>query len=212
MKHTILWLVFGLLVISNAVLALLLFTGDEDQSQAQSTPVELEEQTEVAGAVDGQPQVTAEEVVESDSSYDAQAANFSLDLSDSYQVIVEKDGGADSLRSTKLRIARSVSGSDSTVKAPADDYVKLEAYPSAINGTRDQFVTNDTALQGNFADEASSSVDGTQARRFTLEGAGKTIKYYFERDGNTYFIEAYDVSSGDTQLMLDDVVRGFSFN
>ncbi len=214
MKNTVIWLIFGLLVISNAVLALL-FLNERGKAASLAQPVAASEDAgEVAGETTSEQETTVSAAEESNERgvYRAKAANFSLTLDDEYSIIVENDGGSDNLRSTKLRIARSGSDAEAPVMSGSDDYVKIEAYPSNVNGTRDQFVTNDTALQGNFADEAASKVDGTQARRFTLEGVGKTIKYYYERDGITYFIESWDVSTGDTQLMLDDVVRGFSFN
>ena len=216
MKTTTTWLVIGFLTISNAVFALLYFTGDDPEATPVANTTEVVEEAEVAGATDVMQEAVKEVEVSSDnpdrSQYDAVSANFSLDLDPRYQVVVEKDGGSDELRSTILKIGRKGADENGTISLRADDYVKVEAYPSAINGTRDQFVTNDTALQGNFADEAASKVDGVQARKFTLEGVGKTVKYYFERDGITYFIESWDVSSGDTQVMVDDVVRGFSFN
>lgn len=213
MKTTLAWLAFGALIISNAVFAMLYFTGDE-------APADTARSSEVGEVAGESKQVmmseasaeAAAEQVQDRTSYTAEAAPFSLDLDSTYQVVVEKDGGADSERATQLKIGRKNTDEFGSVSLRADDYVKVEAYPSDFNGTRDQFITNDTALQGNFADESSSSVDGIQARRFELEGVGSTIKYYFEREGITFFIEAWDVSSGDTQVMLDDVVRGFSFN
>jgi len=206
MKNTVIWLLFGMLVISNAVLALLLITDESsDRAQAQSTPTEVATQTPL-------DEEASLGVVSERYEYAAQAADFSLSLGGEYRIVVENDEGSGKLRSTKLRIGRGSSSLPNAVQAAANDYVKVEAYPSSSNGTRDQFVNNDTALQGNFADESASSVDGVQARRFELEGVGKTVKYYFERQGLVYFIEAWDVSSGDTQIMLDDVLRGFNFN
>ncbi len=207
MKTTVVWLIFGLLVITNIVLGLLLMTGEGSEATAQ------ENTTEVAGeSTDAsQSSVEAGSAPQKPGEYSAKASKFTLALPEEYRIIVRHDGGEDSYRSTQLTIGRTT-GSSGPVESAADDYVKIEAYPSDVNGTRDQFVTADTALQGNSADEAAKKIDGTDARQFTLEGVGKTVKYYFERDGMTYFIEAYDVSSGDTQLMLDDAIRGFRFN
>ncbi len=207
-KTTLVWLAFGLLVISNLVLGLL-FLMSEDDPVAVETPTETLPQ--VASEVTDEPRVSAPVDEGGTDTYKAKAASFNLDLDPEYRIIVENDGGNDRLRSTKLKIARGSAGESGPIMSEAADYVKVEAYPSKFQGTRDQFVTADTALQGNFADEASTKIDGVQARKFTLEGVGKTIKYYFERDGITYFIESWDISSGDTKMMLDDVVRGFTF-
>ena len=218
MKTTITWLFVGLLLISNVVLGLLLFTGDEasEGSEALATDVgsEIAGEEELFMSDDTVEEVLAAETVveeETNTTYTAKAASFTLDIDEDYVVVVEKDGGVEAEQSTLLKIGRKNLENTGNIELHADDYVKVSAFPSNFNGTRDQFVTNDTALQGNVATEASSQIDGTQARKFTLNGVGKTIKYYFERGGETYLIEAWDVSSGDTQVMLNDVVDGFRF-
>ena len=220
MKTTIAWLVIGALVISNLVLGMLYFTSkDSDGVAATASSAESaversgndapEEQTPVIIHEEAQAEGVA---VEDKTKFSSETSNFELSISGDYQVIVEKDGGRGGQRSTTLKIGRKNADENGSVSLGANDYVKIEAYPSDINGTRDQFVTNDTALQGNIADEASTKIDGVQVRKFTLKGVGETIKYYFEHKGNTYFIESWDVSSGDTAVMLRDVVKGFNFN
>ena len=212
MRTTIGWLVFGLLITSNVVLGLLYITKDSGSTgSASQSP-----QAEVAGQQTDQfPSMGEDSAVSIDSDemveYEAVASNFKLSLSSNYQVVVERDGGDGSLRSTIVRIGRKGAGVNDAISLRSDDYVKIEAYPSDVNGTRDQFVTNDTALQGNEADETATTIDGVEARKFTLNGVGKTIKYYFERDGITYFIESWDVDSGDTLPLLNNVVKGFRF-
>lgn len=215
LKTTITWLVMGLLVISNIVLAMLYFSsGDEEPGVASTENVEqISEDVAPAEENVAQSEETVEVLPASENRtiYEAKASKFSLNIPSEYQVVVDRDGGSGGLHSTMIKIGRKNADEHGSVSLAADDYVKIEAYPSDVNGNRDEFVTNDTALQGNSADESSTNIDGTQARRFTLNGVGKTIKYYFERGGVTYFIEAWDISSGDTNIMLDDVIGGFRF-
>lgn len=215
MKTTLVWLALGMLVISNAVFAMLYFTKNDNAASVTTVANTTEEPAPTDVAAEEFPNMASQVATEATAertSYDAVAANFELNISPNFQVIVEKDGGDGSLRSTILKIGRKGTDDSGAISLKTDDFVKIEAFPSDVNGTRDQFVTSDTALQGNSADEAASEIDGVQARKFTLEGVGRTVKYFFERDGITYFIESWDVSSGDTLSMLNNVVKGFSFN
>ena len=136
---------------------------------------------------------------------------FALSLDPEYTIGVEVDGTFDGVSSTQLVIGRSSKENTSLVSLALNDYVRIEAYPSKGFGTRDQFITSDTSIQAGFAKETKAKVSGVEARLFVLDGVGENRKYYFENDGITYLIEAWDLSMGDNQVMLEAVLSGFSF-
>lgn len=215
MKTTLVWILIGALVISNAVLSLLFLTDTEQPTTGQNAVRDVfadqESATEketVAVATARQEQLETADT--QPTTYESKTSQFALELAPEYVVVVEKDGGANELKSTILKLARR-GDNPASVSLGADDFVTIEAYPTKTNGTRDQFIAADTALQGNSAKESEANIDGTPARKFVLEGVGETIKFFFERGDITYHIEAWDVSSGDTRRMVDDAVRGFSF-
>lgn len=210
MKNTLVLLLIGLLITTNVVVLMLYFLKG-DSSSVPSAAADVGSVASVAQEFLDIPEAERIQTEPTSTVYSAKVGKFSVDIDKEYRIIVELDGGTDGLKSTKLKIGRETPISPGVVSLAANDYVLIEAYPSNVNGTRDQFVTADTALQGNISDEMASEVDGTPARKFNLNGVGKTTKYYFERGGTTYLIEAWDISSGDTQVMLGDVLRGFSF-
>jgi hypothetical protein len=142
-------------------------------------------------------------------SYTAKIGKFQLELDSEYVIVIHKDGTFDGVDSTDLRIARAQG--NGVAENLINDSVKIEAYPTKVNGTRDQFVTSDTVLQASSAKEERALVDGADARRFTVDTLGRTVKIYFENGGTTYLIEAWDTTNPETELMLEAVVRGFNF-
>ncbi len=214
MKNTILLLAVGLLFISNLVIGTLylLEKGSDANIVAANSNVgnttDLLAQTDNSNLAKQQPeQKPSDNVI-----YKSAIGHFSLELDNEYEIAVSQDSGADSNKLTKLQVGRRIFDKNGVISLGLDDYTKVEAYPSKFNGNRDQFVTADTALQSANFIESSQLIDGVKSRKFIIDGVGKTVKYYFERNGMTYLIEAWDTSSGDTSVMLNDVVKGFNFN
>ncbi len=145
------------------------------------------------------------------SSYEAKVGKFKLSLDGAYAIVVHNDGSLNGTASTQLEVGRKRDEQSGVVDAALNGYVKIEAYPSKSHGSRDQFVTSDTVLQAASAVEEKELIDRVPARKFTVATLGKTQKYYFEQNGVTYMIEAWDISNSETLDTLNNVINGFSF-
>jgi hypothetical protein len=213
MKKTILWLVFGLLVTLNIVTASLYWieiSPDETNSAGAATDIEADAEITPEQFAVPQTETSRAEKKTDMATYAAKIGKFTLTIDPAYRIVVELDGGAEGGDATKLRIAKMVSDEAGVVMMPINEMVKIEAYPTKTNGSRDEFVTADTTLQATSAKESTANVGGVQARKFIVDGLGESAKYYFESNGTTYLIEAWDITTGDTQAMLDEVLSGFS--
>lgn len=214
-KKLLLTLLIGLLIISNLVFGALywLERGSTTNKMANSnadSSIENSDQTNFT--VESSVNSLALDENRQTTTYKSTVGKFALEINSEYIIAEESQvGGETPQDSVRIKVGRVTSSKDGIIALAANDHILIEAFNSKVNGTRDQFVTADTALQAGFSKESRSKIDGIDVRRFDLDGVGSTIKYYFERSGVTYLIEAWDVSSGDTEVMLKDVIEGFSF-
>ena len=214
MRTVFLWLGLGFFAVGFIAMTglYLLEIGGNDghaQAPANSTMSTTESASAHQSFISDAPESAPVEVVPV--SYQADVGKFKLDLDQFYSIIVHLDGDFEGGPSTKLEVGRKVNGTEGVFSAYLNDYVKIEAYPSSTHGGRDQFVNTDTVLGAASAIEEPASIDGVQARKFTVNTLGRTEKIYFENNGVTYLIEAWDTANGGTQDTLNDVIRGFSF-
>lgn len=144
--------------------------------------------------------------------YSAKIGKFTLALDPSYVIGVEIDGTFDGTASTQLKIGRSSKENTSVVSLAINDYVEIKAYPASVQGGVDEYVQGDTDVQAGIAKRSKTTVAGIEATKLEVDSIGSTERYVFEHNNVLYEIEAWDLSMGDTRVMLNDVIGGFSFN